>query len=213
MHLSRRDLLKQIGAAIALGTGFPFSAAVAARTRTVGIQAAGDALISLTPVESQILRAAISRLMPADENGPGALEARADRYIDRALSGALRAQRPVYAAGLAALNRYAQSFRGAEFVDLPAADQDAVLTELQYGRATGFTGSSSQFFDLVRAHMIQGVFGDPFYGGNANFAGWDLIGYPGARIVVSANLQRMDVSPESSRRGAYDYGMFSKAEF
>ena len=42
--------------------------------------------------------------------------------------------------------------------------------------------------------------------------GWELIGYPGARIAVSANLQRMDKRPESSRKSAYDYGMFSKGE-
>jgi hypothetical protein len=72
--------------------------------------------------------------------------------------------------------------------------------------------NSPQFFNLIRAHTIQGTFSDPFYGGNANFIGWDLIGYPGARTVVSANLQRMDRKPESSRKSAYDYGMFSKGE-
>jgi hypothetical protein len=40
-----------------------------------------------------------------------------------------------------------------------------------------------------------------------------LIGYPGARIAVSANLQRMDVKPEPSNKSAYDYGMFNKGEF
>jgi hypothetical protein len=60
--------------------------------------------------------------------------------------------------------------------------------------------------------MIQGVFGDPFYGGNANFIGWEMLGYPGTRVAVSASMQRMDVRTEPSRRGAYDYGMFSKGE-
>ena len=32
---------------------------------------------------------------------------------------------------------------------------------------------------MVRTHTLQGTFGDPYYGGNANFVGWDLIGYPG----------------------------------
>ena len=44
------------------------------------------------------------------------------------------------------------------------------------------------------------------------FIGWELIGYPGARTVVSANLQLMDRKPEPSRKSAYDYGMFSKGE-
>ena len=100
------------------------------------------------------------------------------------------------------MNARAQSSKGAAFAKLSAADQDAVLTEIQ----------QTPFFNLVRTHTIQGTFSDPFYGGNENFIGWDLIGYPGARIAVSANLQRMDVKPESSRKSAYDYGMFNKGE-
>ena len=69
------------------------------------------------------------------------------------------------------------------------------------------------FFNLVRTDTIQGTFSDPFYGGNQNFIGWNLIGYPGSRIAVSANLQRMDIKPESSGKSAYDYGMFNKGEF
>jgi gluconate 2-dehydrogenase gamma chain len=154
----------------------------------------------------------IARIIPADENGPGALEARADRFIDRALAGALKNQRAAYTNGLAAVESYAQSSKGAPFARLSASDQDAVLTEMQANRAAGFTSGSGQFFNLVRAHTIQGTFSDPFYGGNENFIGWDLIGYPGARLTVSANLQRMDVKPEPSRKSAYDYGMFNKGE-
>jgi gluconate 2-dehydrogenase gamma chain len=94
--------------------------------------------------------------------------------------------------------------KGAAFTRLSPADQDAVLTSVQQ--------TSAQFFNLIRTHTIQGTFSDPFYGGNANFIGWDLIGYPGARTVVQADLQRMDKKPEPSRKSAYDYGMFSKGE-
>jgi gluconate 2-dehydrogenase gamma chain len=100
------------------------------------------------------------------------------------------------------------------FAKLSTSDQDLILTEIQSDRATGFAaGGSGQFFNLVRTHTIQGTFSDPFYGGNENFIGWDLIGYPGARVVVSPNLQRMDIKPESSRKSAYDYSMFNKGEF
>ena len=206
--LTRRELLKQLGTMIGAAVVKPAAVTFRAQAQT----AAGEAFISLTPAESQTLRAIVARLIPADENGPGALEARADRFIDRALAGALKSQRPTYAAGLAALNSYAQSSKGSDFAKLSAADQDAVLTDMQQNRATGPTGASGQFFNLVRTHTIQGTFSDPFYGGNANFIGWDLIGYPGTRIVVSADLQRMDSKPAPSRKGAYDYGMFSKGE-
>jgi hypothetical protein len=98
----------------------------------------------------------------------------------------------------------AQSLKNAAFSKLSPADQDAVLTNIQQ--------TAAAFFNLVRNHTIQGTFSDPFYGGNANFIGWDLIGYPGARTTVAANLQLMDKKPEPSRKSAYDYGMFSKGE-
>ncbi|HYR44142.1 MAG TPA: gluconate 2-dehydrogenase subunit 3 family protein, partial [Terriglobia bacterium] len=144
--------------------------------------------------------------------GPGAREARADRFIDRALGGALKNLRSAYSSGLAAVNAYAQSSKTSAFAKLSAADQDAILTDMQQNRAGGFAGGSAQFFNLLRTHTIQGTFSDPFYGGNENFIGWDLIGYPGARIAVSANLQRMDMKPEASHKSAYDYGMFNKGE-
>jgi gluconate 2-dehydrogenase gamma chain len=207
-HFSRRELLKRLGAMIGAAVVLPVSVPFRAQAQL----AAGEAFISLTAVESETLRAIVARLIPADENGPGALEARADRFIDRALAGALKSQRPAYTAGLAALNSYAQSSKGSSFAKLSPANQDAVLTDVQQNRATSFTGNSGQFFTLVRTHTIQGTFSDPFYGGNANFIGWDLIGYPGTRIVVTSDLQRMDTKPAPSRKGAYDYGMFSKGE-
>jgi gluconate 2-dehydrogenase gamma chain len=205
-------MLKQMGTMIGIAAGLEAPSRVFAQARAQGLANLGDALVSLTPQEAETLRAMIARLIPADENGPGALEARADRFIDRALGGALKSLRPVYSAGLAAVNVYVLTYRDSTFAKLSAADQDAVLTAMQENRAAGFAGGSAQFFNLVRTHTIQGTFSDPFYGGNENFIGWDLIGYPGARVAVSANLQRMDSKPEPSRKSAYDYGMFNKAE-
>lgn len=206
--LTRREMLTRMGMMIGLAAVPP----VLLRTRGQAQTALSGAFMSFTSAEAETLRAIVARIIPADENGPGALEARADRFIDRALGGALKNQRQTYTGGLAALNTYAQSAKGAPFAKLSAADQDAVLTDAQQNRATGFTGQSSQFFNLVRTHTIHGTFSDPFYGGNENFIGWELIGYPGARMVVSANMQRMDVKAEPSRKSAYDYRMFNKGE-
>jgi hypothetical protein len=43
----------------------------------------------------------------------------------------------------------------------------------------------------MRRLTLEGTFGDPYYGGNKGFAGWDLIRYPGARLVVSLEEQKM----------------------
>jgi gluconate 2-dehydrogenase gamma chain len=199
--MNRREMLQNLGAMIGVAAGLPIAGRAQARSQA--LPAVSEALISLTPAEAETLRAIVARIIPADETGPGALEARADRFIDRALAGALKNQRETYSAGLAAVDAQALAGKGSVFAKLPPADQDAILTAMQ----------STTFFNLVRNHTIQGTFSDPFYGGNENFAGWNLIGYPGARIVVSANLQRMDVKPEPSGKSAYDYGMFNKGEF
>jgi len=146
--------------------------------------------------------------LPTDENGPGAAEARAAHYIDRALAGPLRSSREAYAAGLAALDAYAQSKNGALFARLSAPDQDAILADMEKNVATGFVPNAATFFNLVRAHTIQGTFCDPYYGGNANFVGWDLIGFPGLRMAVGEDEQRMK-APKPVRKSAYEDAMFT----
>src|SRR4029077_3680568 len=108
-----------------------------------------------------------------------------------------------YALGLAAVDEYAQASRGAPFSNLSAEDQDAVLREMEKNTATGFTPNSSAFFEMLRTHTIQGTFCDPYYGGNADFVGWDLIGYPGIRLAVTADEQRMKARAKPERSSAY----------
>jgi gluconate 2-dehydrogenase gamma chain len=211
--ISRRELLKRAGLAGAAAAVVPADALVAAAEASPAPQppAAGRrALQTLTAAEADILDAIVARLIPTDATGPGATEARAADYIDRALGGALSSSRQAYSAGLAALDRYARTSRGNPFRELSAADQDAVLTEVEAGRATGFAESSTAFFNLVRAHTIQGTFCDPFYGGNAHFVGWDLIGYPGVKTIVGPEDQRLGAQVPPNHKSAYDYESFTK---
>ena len=213
--LSRRNLLRRAGVvgavAATAGTTLVLTTAVTARTQTPAPAAPPlEALETLTAAESDILEAIVARLIPTDENGPGAAEARAAHYIDRALAGPLSSSRRAYAAGLAAVDAYAQSAKGAPFAKLAAPDQDAVLSAMEQNVAKGFAPNSSAFFNLVRTHTIQGMFSDPYYGGNANFVGWDLIGYPGLRMAVTEDDQRLSVKPKPNRRSAYDFEMFAK---
>jgi gluconate 2-dehydrogenase gamma chain len=206
--VSRRSLFKQVGVA---GAAVAFSAVPAVDTAAAQTPAPAprrEALETLTAAEADTLEAIVARLIPTDENGPGATEARAAHYIDRALVGPLRSSRAAYAAGLAALDAYAQSAKGAPFGKLSAPDQDAVLTDMEKNVAAGFTPNASTFFNLLRVHTIQGTFCDPYYGGNANFVGWDLIGYPGIRMAVTADEQRMNARARPIRQSAYDDAMF-----
>jgi gluconate 2-dehydrogenase gamma chain len=220
--VSRRSLFKQVGAAGAAAiAGAPLAPGAAmaqdhqehaaqmhAAPATPAATAQLEALETLTAAEADTLEAIVARLIPSDENGPGATEARAAHYIDRALTGPLRSSREAYADGLAATDAYAQSKKGAAFARLPAPDQDAILTDMEKNVATGFMPNAATFFNLVRAHTIQGTFCDPYYGGNANFVGWDLIGFPGLRMAVGEDEQRLK-APKPVRQSAYEDAMFT----
>jgi gluconate 2-dehydrogenase gamma chain len=201
--LSRRDMLRTtglaVGSALAAGRaapGFPVHAQ----------ESAGGAL---TPAEYAAVDAISARIIPADDSGPGAREAMAVRYIDRALAGPLASSLPQYREGLAALDQYARSLHEEAFALLPAEDQDALLGAFEDGEAPGFPGSA-QFFNMVRTHTIQGTFSDPVYGGNANFAGWDMIGYPGVRVAVPRRYQQMNEDHTPNHASAYDSTMFNR---
>ena len=215
--LSRREWLKRAGlagAAMTVPVASPAATPAAASTQqgaSATTAARREPLESLTAAESDLLEAICARIVPTDASGPGAREARAAHYIDRALAGALSESRPAYAAGLASLDRYSRSSRGAPFTELPARDQDSLLIDVETGAATGFSGGSGAFFAMVRTHTLQGTFSDPYYGGNANFVGWDLIGYPGIRTSVTPDDQRLGAKLTPNHKSAYDYDMFTKA--
>ena len=210
--ISRRDLLKTAGAAGAAAL-VPGAVAAVKEERPATPIPVGP-LTNLTANETEILSAMIDRLIPTDELGPGALDAGVIRYIDRALSEAESDAADAYRSGLAALDAYSRYTRGGPFIDLSTTDQDSVLIDVQIGAATGagvgFAGSSGSFFNMVKSHTWQGMFGDPQYGGNQNFAGWDLINYPGVRLGVSPEDQRRLEADQLDpvRASAYDFGIF-----
>jgi gluconate 2-dehydrogenase gamma chain len=126
------------------------------------------------------------RLMPGAPGKPGAKDAGVLNYIDLALSGAYADQQDFYRRGLAALDGYCRKTYNAPFAKLDAAKQDEVLGALEQGKASGFTWPTQQaFFNTLRTHTMEGMFADPIYGGNKDFAGWRLIGFPGAQPVFS----------------------------
>jgi len=202
---SRRELLRRagvVGTCVALPSPILSAAPPAATVQ--------EPFETLTATESDTLEAIVARLIPTDENGPGATEARAAHYIDHALTGPLAPSRNAYSSGLEAIDLYAENSRGGRFTELSVDDQDAILNEMESGVANGFSPDSQSFFSLVRSHTIEGTFCDPYYGGNANFVGWNLIGYPGVRTSVTEDQQQIDADVEPNNMSAYDYPMFTK---
>ena len=227
--ISRRALLRGAGAAgaaaaagaagVSAATEAPVQAPPAGQAPTVppATAAAPPPYEQLTAEEADLLEAIADQLIPSDDLGPGAVAAGAVVYVDRALGGALSESRGAYRTGLAAFDRYCRASRGAPFRELSHVDQVSALIDVETGAATGartgFAGSSAAFFNMVRSHVLQGTFGDPYYGGNRNHVGWDLIEYPGVRTAVWPRLQTQleagDLPP--NHRSAYDSEYFDKA--
>jgi gluconate 2-dehydrogenase gamma chain len=140
-----------------------------------------------TETEALIVAAAVSRIFPSDDTGPGAREAGVSIYIDRQLAGSygrdrFRYSQPPFEDGPRELGYqgqeaprqiYREGLRGLKgFHLLPPAEQDKSLQQIE----------SSIFFVLLRQNTIEGMFCDPLHGGNASMVGWQLIGFPGPRM-------------------------------
>src|SRR6516225_2609881 len=134
------------------------------------------------------------RLMPGTPGKPGATEAGVLNYIDLALAGAYADQQDFYRRGLAALEAYCRVAHGKPFAQLAAAQQDDVIAALEQDRPNNFTWPSAQaFFATLRTHTMEGMFADPVYGGNKDFSGWRLVGFPGAQpLFTTADMQSKD---------------------
>lgn len=154
--------------------------------------------------EAAFVAAAVARLIPADELGPGAQEAGVPAYIDRQLAGAWGAGDRLYRSGpwpagtpsqgyqlpftpaelfrtaLGALSRRDAAAGEPPFSRRPPPQQDAYLQRLQAGDGDLEGVPASVFFESLWAMTLEGFFGDPVHGGNRDMVGWRLIGFPGA---------------------------------
>ena len=170
----------------------------------------------LTPVEIRFLDAAVERLIPSDELGPGASEARLTCYIDRQLcstwgthgrnyrSGPWLGGAPeqgfqsrfvpqeIYRIGIREINDYCRTQYEKPFEQLPPPRQDEVLKALEQDKVELPSLSSRLFFQLLWRNTEEGFFADPMYGGNRGNVGWKLLGFPG--VASSAYKDRLQDS-------------------
>jgi gluconate 2-dehydrogenase gamma chain len=188
-EISRRALI--VTAAI-----MPVAALTAAAQQTERV---------LSPAQLRILVAFVDRIIPKDELGPGASESGVPEYITRSLSDYLAGEKTAFIEGLEATDALARRTQNGAFADLTPVQQDALLTSMESGSGDGFPNARA-FFNRARRLTMEGMFGDPYYGGNKNFAGWDLIRYPGPRLATSADDQKMGVEIKPYHHSAYGAG-------
>ena len=159
-----------------------------------------------TAPEIVFIDAAVSRLVPADELGPGAKEAGVTLFIDQQIAGSFgRAETwymlgpwkdgtpeqgyqlkltpaQLYRVGIQSIDDYCRrTFNKKTFAELGASDQDKILHGLEKGEIELADAPAKEFFAMLWQNTNEGFFADPIYGGNRNFAGWKLIGFPGPR--------------------------------
>jgi len=159
-----------------------------------------------TAEEWTFLGAACSRLIPNDENGPGALELGGPEFIDRQMNGPFGhgsrwylkgpffegppelgyqsrlTPRDVYRMGIAATDAHCQSTLGSRrFVELSPKQRDEVLKGLEAGTIVFPDSDSKAFFTLLLQNVKEGYLADPVHGGNKAMGSWKMIGFPGAR--------------------------------
>ena len=159
-----------------------------------------------TPEEATAVEALVDRLIPADDLSPGGKDAGIAVYIDAQLSGdfgkdvgldmkppfadGLPGQGPQspltpaerYRKSLAALDQYCHgAYAGKVFADIPATEQDKIISGMEAGTLQWKGVSSKGFFQLLWQNTKVGFFADPIYGGNRDMVGWKMIGFPGAR--------------------------------
>ncbi|MBI3374122.1 MAG: gluconate 2-dehydrogenase subunit 3 family protein [Betaproteobacteria bacterium] len=163
------------------------------------------------------MEAAVARLIPADELGPGAKEAGVSYFIDQQLAGAYGTMarnyrqgpwpegtpqqgyqsrltpQEIYRAAMREIDASCLSRFQEPFHRLPDAEQDRMLSELESGKFALESVSGNFFFGLLLANTMEGFFADPIYGGNRDKAGWKLVGFPGVAASYADFIDKHNV--------------------
>ena len=177
-----------------------------------------QALQYFTLEQFLLVEAAMERIFPTDESGPGAKELGAAYFIDHQLAGSYGVngknytsgpffngeatqgrqshlyRQEIYNIGIRGIEDWCQKKYNKKFVDLSEADQDAVLTALQKGEVDTLVGyAPAAFFSLLRTNTLEGVYADPVYGGNRDMGGWKLKKYPGAQMSYTQYIDQEQI--------------------
>ncbi|CAI2458797.1 Gluconate 2-dehydrogenase subunit 3 precursor [Serratia fonticola] len=173
-----------------------------------------------TPEEWAFVQAAVARLIPADERGPGALEAGVPEFIDRQMNtpyatGSIwymqgpfnpdvapemgyqlpLVPKQIYNLGISDADAYSKKTTGKVFAELDGAQQDALLQKFESGEAEFVQLPAKLFFSYLLQNTREGFFSDPIHGGNKEMVGWKLINFPGARADFMDWVERGERYP------------------
>ena len=215
--ITRRELLKAAALFPAAGVAAP----IAFVPRTMP-SAGGNAPDYASPgpgflndAERAFIEAAVARIIPADNLGPGAKEANVAIFIDRQLAGPYGSAETWYMQGpwqkgteeqgyqlkvapaqlyrtvIAAIDAHVKQANGGKrFVELDTGAQDALFHGLEKGDVKIAGDLGKEFFQMLVQNTVEGFLADPIYGGNRDFIGWKLLGFPGPRYNYVAEIEQ-----------------------
>ncbi|HCT8708350.1 TPA: gluconate 2-dehydrogenase subunit 3 family protein [Raoultella ornithinolytica] len=229
---SRRDFLVKSMALIptvVIGSGSVGAVAAASTAQAAERATAGGSASATTgdwkpqffnEREWAFINAAVARLIPADELGPGAREAGVSEFIDRQMNtpyatgsiwymqGPFNPDVPkemgyqlplvpkqIYNLGIADADEWCQGQYHQPFAGLTPEQQDAALSQFEAGSAAFKQLPSSLFFSYLLQNTREGFFSDPIHGGNKGMVGWTLINFPGARADFMDWVERGERYP------------------
>ncbi|MBV0911193.1 gluconate 2-dehydrogenase subunit 3 family protein [Anianabacter salinae] len=165
----------------------------------------------LTPDEARFLAALCDTLIPEDDF-PSASQAGVVDFIDLQLAGPYGKGQFIYMQppfpsgtpeqgyqvslipatfirqGIAALMEAETGF-----VDADTEARSSVLTRLSEDDFDLGDLPAKPLFDELWTLTNQGYFADPIYGGNEGYAGWEMVGFPGAHAYYLSFVDKHNV--------------------
>ncbi len=168
----------------------------------------------LTSDEHAFVEAAVARIIPKDDLGPGAKEAGVADFIDHQLAGPYgRAEgwymrgpwgqgvaeqgyqlrltpAQLYRAAIHGIDEHARKAHGKPFAQLDANTQDHILDQIDKAELDIPGAHGRVFFEMLVRNTVEGFLADPIYGGNRDFIGWKLVGFPGPRYNYVAEIDQ-----------------------
>jgi gluconate 2-dehydrogenase gamma chain len=195
-EISRRTMIKAVGAIGAAAVPAHSSQSAPAPAAIPPVT-----YLFLNSAEAAFVEAAVARLIPTDDQWPGAREAGVPNYIDKQLAGAWGAGERLYRSGpwqpgtpsqgyqlpftpaelfRTALDAIDKELAATPFAKMTVDQQDAYLQGLEAGGKDLGGVPGDVFFAHLWDCTIEGFFSDPVYGGNHDMVAWRMIGFPGA---------------------------------
>lgn len=150
MEMDRRTAL----ALVSIGVASSRLEATHQHLRELKANPASYKLQFFTPDEDAVLDRVAETILPADENSPGAHQARVSRHIDLVVANSPEQTKSEWRRRLAAFEKLAQEKYGKPFLRLSEADQSALLDLVAANERNPRSSAEHFFRDMKQATLF-----------------------------------------------------------